>query len=65
MNLKDKSAAESLAVRYHAYQSANDALSISVWGKLLLQAQDETGVVLCKPENVEQHIAASAGYLGN
>lgn len=48
-----KEQAKKLAVRYQAYLEASqsdDHRGIVVWGTLLLEVQDETGVEMLEPE---------------
>jgi len=49
----DIEAAKSLAVRYHAFASADfeNSNEIAIWGEMLLEAQAETGIEMY-PTNV-------------
>lgn len=50
---------KSLAVNYHAYLGASangDSNGIIVWGEMLLEAQELTGVEMFEPENLTSAI---------
>lgn len=57
-------AAARLAVRYQAYLEAiekSDSTGIVVWGRALLEAQDDLGFHLVEPTNVDRMIECHRG----
>ena len=52
----------SLAIRYNAYQDANDKGDIDgiwVWGRMLREAEDEIGLRIGKREYLDDNIASA------
>ena len=59
MDMVRKEDAKKLAIAYQTYQEAVDngkQNSIAVWGKMLLEAQEETGIILASADNVQYFI---------
>jgi len=54
-----KEAATNLAVVYHAFLTTSDENGIMVWGRMLIEAQDETGIELLKTETIEGLMAVA------
>jgi hypothetical protein len=53
MTNKARSAARSLAIRYNAFNDASengDSEMITLWGKLLIESQEEVGVEMYEPD---------------
>ena len=54
-----KQAAKNLVVSYAAYIATEDGNAVRVWGRMLLEDQEITGVEMVLPETIEKKIAAS------
>ena len=67
MSQKARDAAKSLAVAYAAFHEAADKKNyngVIVWGRLLLEAQIETGIQMHTPSIIEADIAAATTSRG-
>lgn len=66
MSKSARHAASGLAVAYSAYQMArekDDDLGVVVWGNILIEAQDETGIMLTTTGNVRYFVNKAREHL--
>lgn len=55
-----RDAARSLAIAYDAYHEAKSEgrkSGVAIWGEALIEAQEQTGIILLEPENIRIIIA--------